>query len=202
MSKKKAAPSVPEIKSIPGLKNYYAGCSEEVQWYFEHVPKLLDDFPNMEVCLAYAFSQLEVGYVMALYVGAVRVHNVDTELARRAVEIEHISTEDWPRIYRAIFGFGPPRATGKDMEEARKTRNLILHGRAKVLSRTEINKRVRQAIACVLHCADEINDQLEDKFQLKPFGNLAGFAGPPPRLKVGTSKLVLRGMGFKSMRVE
>ena len=199
---KKAGPAVREIKSIPGLKNYYAGRSEDVQWYFEHVPKLLDDYPNMEVCLAYAFSQLEMGYVMALYAGAVRVHNVDTELARRAVEIEHISTEDWPRIYKAIFNVGPPRAAGKDMEAARQTRNLILHGRAKVLPKTEINRRVRQAIACVLHCADEINNQLEEKYQLKPFGNLAGFAGPHPRLRAGTSKLVLRGMGFKSMRVE
>lgn len=198
MSDRPSTTSVPKIKSIPGLRNFYAACTPEVQEYFEHVPKLLEEFP-MNVCLSYAFSLMEMGSIMALYAGAVKVHNVDTELARKAVEKEHISSEDWPRMYKAIFNVDPPRAAGKDLSEARDTRNLILHGRAKVLSQTEVNRRVRQAIACVLHCAEEINDQLEDRFQLKPFGTLAGFASPYPRLEKETSKLVLRGMGFKSL---
>ena len=191
---------LPEIRSIPGLRNYYLAQSEEVQWYFEHVPKLIEDFP-LTVCLSYVFSKLEAGNLMALYAGAVKVHKVDVEMARRAVEAAHISTEDWPNRYKAVFSVKPPRAATKDMEEARETRNLVLHGTAHVLSDTEVNKRCRKAIACVLHCAESINGQLEELYELKPFGNLAGFAGPGARLNKGTSVLVLRGMGFKELSV-
>jgi hypothetical protein len=39
-----------EIKSKPGLVKAFKACSEDVQAYFSHIPKLLDDF-QMDVCL-------------------------------------------------------------------------------------------------------------------------------------------------------
>lgn len=38
-----------QIKSKPGLKNAYSGCSQDVQDYFTHLPRLLDDFPGTEL---------------------------------------------------------------------------------------------------------------------------------------------------------
>ena len=179
----------PQIKTKAGLKKAYERCPQEVRDYFEHVPKLLDEFP-MDVCLAYVFSCLELGQNMTLYCGVVKIYKVNSELARNAVERQHMSRKKFIELYKTIFGLDLPDIARKNSEEMEKTRDKIMHGK------TVSDDQIRNAIACVLNYAEEVNNQLHENYQLKPFGELRGFAGRSEKLDKSTSRFVLLGMGF------
>ena len=118
----------------------------------------------MEVCLAYVFARLEQGQNMALYGGVVRVHKVNGTIAGNAVEREYLTSDRFVRFYNTIFGTPPPHEVRDDLkkafEEAQTTRNRIMHGKRQAIA----DKEIRKAIACVLCCAEEINNQLESEF--------------------------------------
>lgn len=178
-----------DIKSKPGLKNAFAACSEEVRGYFEHIPKLLDDFP-MQVCLAYAFFRLELGQNMALYAGAVKQHKVNVDVAWNAVGTQHMTREGFLTLYKNVYGLDLPKAAHDDLKKAEATRDRVMHGKG------TSEDKIRNAIACVLQYAEEINKQLGAKYGLKPYGSLKGFTGAAKKLDKATSRLVLKGLGF------
>lgn len=178
-----------EIKSKPGLMKAYDTSSEDVKEYFEYLPKLLDEFP-MEVCLAYAFARLELGQNMALYCGAVKVHRANTDLARTAVSSHHMTREGYVRLYKTVFGFGPPKTAHRDLKTAESTRDDVMHGKKPG------EDRIRNAVARVLEYAEAVNRQLLTKHGLNPFGSLTGFSGRATKLDKGTTRFLLKGMGF------
>lgn len=69
-----------------------------------------------------------------------------------------------------------------------KVRDKIMHGK------TTTEDEIRNAIACVLKYAEEVNEQLYATHQLKPFGDLRGFGGRATRLNKSTSSFVLKGL--------
>ena len=145
----------------------------------------------MEVCLAYVFSRLELGQNMALYCGAVKIHRVDSELSRKAVEKQHMDRDIFVKLYKTVFNLDLPNAAREDLKEAAKIRNMIMHGK------TATDDQIRNAIACVLKYVEEVNKQLHEKYQLKPFvDDLRGFSGRLKKLDRSTSRFVLMGMGF------
>lgn len=178
-----------QIKSKPGLKNAFDACSQEVRDYFEHIPKLLDDFP-MDVCLSYVFARLELGQNMALYCGAVRIHKVNAEIARNAVGTHHMTRESFVSLYKTVFDISLPAAAHSDLTSAETTRDIVMHGKK------ASDDRIRNAIARVLEYAEAINNQLHQKYGLKPYGSLQGFAGKSKKLDKRTSRFLLKGMGF------
>ena len=179
-----------QVKSKQSLKRKYNGCSQDVRNYFGHIPKLLDEFP-MDVCLAYVFSRLELGQNMALYCGAVKIHRVNSELARNAVERQHMDRDIFVKLYKTIFSLDLPKAARQELKAAAEIRNMIMHGK------TATDNQIRNAIACVLKYAEDVNKQLHEKYQLKPFvDDLRGFAGSLKKLDRSTSRFVLMGMGF------
>lgn len=178
-----------QIKSKPGLMKAFDVCPREVQHYFEYIPKLLDDFP-MHVCLAYVFARLELGQNMALYCGAVRIHKVNTEIARNAVSTHHMTRKSFASLYKTVFDVDLPRTAHSDLKRAEATRDRIMHGKK------TSDDRIRNAIASVLEYADEINKQLDAKYGLKPYGDLRGFAGKSKKLDKRTSRFLLKGLGF------
>ena len=109
-----------QIKTKKGLLKVHQACSSEVQSYFEHLPKLLDEFP-LDVALAYAFARLELGQNMALYCGVVKVHRADGELARKAVSTHHMSRDGFLVLYKTVFGFGLPKAARQALKTAEDT---------------------------------------------------------------------------------
>ncbi len=178
-----------QIKSKKGLLKAYATCSEEVQDYFEHLPSLVEDYP-LHVCLAYAFSRLELGQNMALYCGVVKLHRVHTDIAGRAVNSHHMTRQGYVDLYRRVFGFDLPKQAREDLKTAEDTRDDVMHGKA------TSPERIRNAIARVVEYADAANDQLHSKHGLKPFGPLRGFKGRATSLEKSTSRWVVKGMGF------
>jgi hypothetical protein len=177
------------IKSKKGLKKAYAARSHEVRDYFEHLPKLLDDFP-MDVCLAYVFSRLELGQNMALYCGSVRIHKVNAEVAKNAVGTHHMTREGFIELYKTVFDCDLPKDAHTDLKSAENTRDMIMHGKG------ASDDKIRNAIARALEYAEEINKQLDGKHGLKPYGNLKGFAGKSQKLDKRTSRFLLKGLGF------
>ena len=180
---------MPQIRSIRGLKRFYGERSQSVRDYFEHVPKLLDEFP-LNVCLAYVFSQLERGQNNALYCGLVLIYNIDSEFAKNTVAREHINRSNFGKFYNDIFSKDVPRPALSDLKKAEEVRDAIMHGKP------ADNNRIRNAIACVLEYAEIINQELEgDGFT--PFGDLRGFAGGRKNyLDRGKSRFLLKGIGF------
>lgn len=179
-----------QIKGKPGLKNAFAACSKDVRGYFEHIPRLLDEFP-MDVCLSYVFARLELGQNMALYCGAVRIHRADGEVAKNAISTHHMTRPGFVELYKTVFDVDLPKAAHADLEKAEKTRDKIMHGKG------ADDGEIRNAIAQVLEYAEEVNKQLGAKHGFKPFGPLRGFAGgKAKRLDKRTSRFLLKGMGF------
>lgn len=179
-----------QIKSKPGLKSAFASCSDDVRGYFEHIPRLLDEFP-MDVCLSYVFARLELGQNMALYCGAVRIHRADGEVAKNAISTHHMTRDGFVGLYKTVFDVDLPKAAHTDLKKAEETRDRIMHGKG------ADDGAIRNAIAQVLEYAEEVNKQLGTKHGFKPFGRLQGFAGGKgARLDKQTSRFVLKGMGF------
>lgn len=178
-----------QIKSKAGLKKAFSCCSKDVHEYFEHIPKLLQNFP-MDVCLAYVFSRLELGQNMALYCGAVRIHKANAEVTRNAVIVQHMTREAFALLYKTVLDVDLPQAAYNDLQSAEKTRDQIMHGKGATDDKT------RNAIARVLEFAEEVNSQLDTKHGFKPFGKLKGFAGRTKKLDKRTSRFLLKGMGF------
>lgn len=178
-----------EIKSKPGLISHYQTRTIEVQKYFEHIPALVNQFP-MDVGLAYAFARLELGQNMALYCGAVKIHKANAELTMAAVSTHHMTRDGFVTLYKTVFGFDLPKAAHDDLKIAEDTRDVVMHGK------TATDDRIRNAIARVLDYAAAVNAQLQAKHGLKPFGKLQGFSGAAQKLDKGTTRFLLKGMGF------
>jgi hypothetical protein len=178
-----------QIKTKVGLKKAYKNCSKEVREYFRYFPRLLNSYP-MDVCLAYIFSRLELGQNMALYCGIVRLHRANSEISKNVISTHHMTRESFVELYETVFGFVLPKTAHKDLKEAEKTRDAIMHGK------NATDDTIRNAIARVLEYAEEINTQLDEEYGLKPFGRLQGFSGNAKRLDKRTTRFVLKGMGF------
>lgn len=178
-----------QIKTKRGLLKVHQGCSMEVQGYFEHLPKLLDEFP-LDVALAYAFARLELAQNMALYCGVVKVHRADGELARKVVSTHHMTREGFVGLYRTVFDFDLPKSAAQALKIAEDTRDAVMHGKPAT------DDRLRNAIARVLEYAEAINGQLNREHGIRPFGDLRGFSGRAKKLEKKTTRFMLKGMGF------
>ena len=178
-----------QIKSKRGLVNVFNRCSADVQKYYEHFPKLLDDFP-LDVGLAYCFARLELGQNMALYCGVVKVYRANAALARNAIGTHHMTRESFVKLYKTVFGLNLPVDAAKALKTAEDTRDVVMHGK------TATEDRLRNAIARVLEYSDAINKQLNNECGLRPFGDLRGFAGRSTKLDKRTTRFMLKGMGF------
>lgn len=180
-----------EIASKPGLKKFYKKRPQKVQTHFEHVLRLIEeDFP-LEVCLAYVFFRLEYGQNAALYLGTVKVYNIDSTIAKKIVGAQHLTRDGFIEFYRKIFKTRVPEKAVLCLKEAEKTRDVIMHGKK------ANQKEVRNAIARVLEYAEIINEQLYKNCALEPFGYLTGVLGGRKNyLDKPTSKYVLKGIGF------
>jgi hypothetical protein len=178
-----------QIKSKPGLKNFFGERTEEVRNSFEHLPALLDAFP-MDVSLAYVFARLELGQNMALYCGAVGIHKANAEVAKNAVGAHHMTRDGFVELYKAVFDCNLPAEAHQDLKSAESVRDKVMHEKA------ASDDQIRNAIARALEYAEELNQQLHTKHGLRPYGNLKGFAGKSKKFDKRTTRFLLKGLGF------
>lgn len=190
MSKKKRSASG-LIKSKAGLLKAYRGCPREVQKYFEHLPTLVAEYP-LDVCLAYAFSRLELGQNMSLYCGVVKLHRANAATARTVVSTHYMTRKNFLALYNTVYGLALPSAARKDLKSAEETRDTVMHGKP------ASEERTRNAIGQVLSFATAVNRQLDNQFKIKPFGDLRGFSGASQKLDARTTMFMLKGMQFST----
>jgi len=178
-----------KIKSKPGLLKHFNASSDDVRWYFEHLPRLVDDFP-LDVALAYVFSQVEQAQVMALYCGVAKLHRADANVARRAISSYRLKRADFRSKYEMIYGKSIPDPTARLLVYAEAVRDQVMHGKGA----SDDDKR--NAIAHVLAYAQELNNLTDQLGGPRPFGDLRGFKGAGQALDKATTQWVLKGMGF------
>jgi hypothetical protein len=178
-----------KVKSKKGLLKFYRDCSLEVQGYFCELEGLVEGFP-LDVCLAYAFARVERAHVNSLYCGAVKFHQVDSGMAKRAVRQFHMTRDGFREKFTAIYGKPIPAATISLLVVAEGVRDSVLHGKG------GNDDQKRNALAHVLEYANQFNSHCESLNAPRAFGSLQGFKGAAQCLGKGTSRWVLLGMGF------
>ena len=154
------------------------------------MPGLLKDYP-LDVSISYLFGLVELAQNKSLYCGMVKLHRVDAELARKAVDLHPMLRTDFRQFYEAIFGKKPTATTFVKLKEAEAIRDRIVHGK-------EASEREkRKAIVDIIEFAELFNDDVNEIAGFQPFGDLRGFKGRGQPLNKSTSRWILKGMGFK-----
>lgn len=177
------------VKSKPGLLNRFNAAPPEIRSYFEHVPKLIDEFP-LDVCLSYVFAQLERAQNAILYCGVVKLHRADAALAKTTIDVHRMTRPDFKAKFETVFAKPIPSATSDLLQKAEEARDRVMHGK----KTTDDEKR--NAVASVLDYAEAINGLVSGSAGFKPFGDLRGFKGAAQSLDKSTTRWLLKGMGF------
>lgn len=175
------------------MVNEYNALPEEVRNYFSHFPGLAKNYP-WDVVIAYLYSKVELAQNMTIYCGVVKMHKINSDLAKKAIDTQHMTRKGFKDLYKAIFGAAIPNAIASRLDHAEETRDRIVHGKTV----TEAAKR--KAVYDILQYASEFNDRVSDKAGFRPFGSLQGFKGRGQALDKATSRWVLKGMGFSEFQ--
>ena len=173
------------IKTRKDLISWFDTRPQELRNYFDHLGRLLTAFP-LDVAFIYASARLELGQTMTLYGGLVKVHRANTDVARRAIELHHLLPKRFVDLYRAIFGFDLPQGAGRALDTALKARFDLSHG--ELLE----DNRLRNAVTQIVEYAQATNEQLGDKYTLRPFGDLRGVSGRVKKLDRRKTRTLLR----------
>jgi len=178
--------SIPSYKAV--IKRYSSAPSE-VRDYFTYLPALVQDYPY-DVCLAYMFIRVERAQNMALYCGVVKLHAADATVASSVIERQHITRDSFLDLFENVFGQPLDPAVAKHLKFAEKVRDRTVHGK----SVTDAN--FRKALVEILDYADSFNAAVSKRAGFKPFGDLRGFKGRATSLGKGTTRWLLKGLGF------
>jgi hypothetical protein len=178
------------IRSKPGLRNYYRNCPDQIRGYFSELEGLLESSFSLDVALAYAFAKVEQAHINCLYCGITKLHQADKELTWVALYKFHMTREGFREKYSVIYGKPIPKSTIELLVFGEDVRDKVLHGKGGT------PEEKRNAIAHVLEYARLLNDHCSGLNGPCPFGDLRGFKGRGTALKKGTTRWVLKGMGF------
>lgn len=178
--------------SYRAVLNKIHSSSQDIQDYFEPVSELIERY-NYEVALAHVFSKIERAQNLAIYCGLTKIHKIDRGIADSAVQNEHITRPRFRELFRAIFGKSMPQSMIEKIKHAESVRDKFMHGK-KVTDR-----EMRQAIVDVIDHAEELNALINSLAGFRPFGELRGFKGAAQPLPKSTSRLVVKGIGFKGL---
>ena len=183
---------MPVVSTWKKVLTKYNTSSNEVQYYFQHLPKLIKS-GLYEICITYIFAQIELAHNMSIYCGLLKLHKCDRELTMLAIEKQHITRESFKKLYENVFGQPISKITIDILEESEKVRDKIMHGKG-------TNHQERMKTVCLaLDYAESYNQEVALNGGFKPFGSLIGFKGRGVSLSKNTSRWILKGMGFSSI---
>lgn len=184
---------MPVPGSKKGMIKTYNALPDEVRLYFTHFPALAENYP-WDVAIAYMYSKVEQAQNQTIYCGVVKCHRVNAELARKAIDTQHMTRKGFQELCKATFKKEFSAQVAAQLDHADKTRDLILHGKTV----PEADKR--RAVYDILNYADKFNNEVHTAAGFKPFGSLQGFKGRAQALDKATSRWVLKGMGFSAFQ--
>lgn len=172
-----------------GILNLFAGLPESLRDYFRHFPNLARDYP-WDVTITYLFAETELAQNMIVYGGVVKLHKVDSTIAKSAVDRHHMTRKQFRDLYKTITGKSISEEAVSHAKDAEKIRDRILHGK----NVSDSDKR--QAVVSILQYANLLNEQVFEDAGFRPFGSMQGFKGRATALDKSTSKWVLKGIGL------
>ena len=176
------------IKSYKGILTEYQSWPENIQKYFEYFPELIKG--DYEIAIAYLFFKIEQGQNRLLYGGAVKLFAADIEVARNIVNYHHLTRDGFKQIYKNIFNKSLPDRIIKQLKEAEKTRDKVVHGK-------QVKEdQLRQAITDCLIYAKLVNEEIKNIASFEPFGDMRGFKGRKESLSKDVTHFLLKGLGF------
>ena len=176
-------------KSRKGLINRFQELSAPVAAHFEHLPRLVFDFP-LSVSLAYTFLQLGLAQNRSLYQGTVKLHKVDAQITRFAIGSQHMTRKGFESLFLSVFSYPVPQDLAECLKKAEDVRDQVMHG--KNVSEAQI----RDAVWNALQYTDGLYAFLQEKNNLRICGNSKGFSGRAKKHDRKTSRLILKGLGF------
>jgi hypothetical protein len=175
--------------SYKGVIKHFNNSTDQIKWYFDQLPALLDDFPYT-VCLAYAFLKTEQAQNRALYCGVVKLHGAHGEVADNAINKQHLTRDGFLLLYNNVFGHAMSAGTSAKITQAEKIRDRVIHGKHVG------DPEMRQAVLDVIEYAEALNGDLKATAGFEPFGDLRGFKGRGQSLEKSTTRWLLKGLGF------
>ena len=181
---------MPYIQHRTVLKKFYEH-EEGVIDYFAPCSDLLTDKYRYEVVISYMFSRIEIAHREVLYFGVVKLHQVDSKLARTIINEYDLQRGDFRTKFEQIYGYRMPPELRETIESAEKVRDRILHGKK--------NKEAGDMGRAILDAMDYLtglNDLLYDKSGIWIAGNRRGMMGSRESHSKATSKWILMGMGL------
>lgn len=181
---------MPYIQHRTVLKKFNAH-EEEVIDYFDPCSDLLTDEYRYEVVISYMFSRIEIAHREVLYFGVVKLHEVDSKLARTIINEYDLQRGDFRAKFEQIYGYKMPSELRKKIESAEKVRDRILHGR-----KNQEAGDMGRAILNTMDYFSGLNDLLYDKSKIRLAGDRRGFKGRGTSHNKATSRWILMGMGL------
>ena len=188
----KAPSSSAKAPSYIAVLKQYGDSPENVRAYFKELPDLIKDSYSYEVALAYLFLRTEKAQNRALYCGVVKRHRAAKVLAQSAIDNEHLTRRGFLERYEIVFGMSLPAVIQSKIQEAKKIRDRVIHGKRNVT-----DADMRKAIVDVIDYAVALNSELQKVAGFQPFGDLRGFKGAAHSLDKSTTRWLLKGMGFQ-----
>lgn len=184
---------MPKTSFITVINDRFNISTPEVQDYFKHLPKLLDNFP-LDISIGYLFSCIEMAQNLTLYCGVVKLHHGEITLTWQAIDNQHITRDKFRDYFKIIFGKEIDQNAISKIKNAEKTRDKIMHGKP-----SSYNEQ-KQAIIDIIDYAEAFNILVQKYSGFKPFGNLRGFKGRGISLDKSTTRWILKGMGFENIK--
>ena len=179
-------------KSKKGIIKQFQAASVEVQEYFEHLPRLVKEFP-LDVGLAHLFAKVELAHNVSLYCGVVKLHRANYKVAWQVMNTHHMTRKAFRERFETVLGEKIPENIEKPLRTAERIRDQVMHGK----EATDAKKR--EAIGKVIQYADLFNQLVKRLAGFMPFGGeLRGFKGRAGSLDESTTRWLLKGMGFSA----
>ncbi len=177
------------IPRTAGILKLFEALPESLRAYLSHFPSLATDYP-WDVSISYLFAQVELAQNMTVYGAVVKLHRVNSTIARSTVDNHHMTRTRFRELYKITMGKDISQAAVAKAKEAEKIRDRILHGK------TVSDSDKRKAVVSILEYANRLNEQVFLDAGFRPFGSMQGFKGRATSLDKSTSKWVLTGMGL------
>jgi len=137
------------------------------------------------------FERIERAQTMTLYCGIMRKYRIDSDLAYKAIQLQHITRGAFQGYFKSVFGKDIPKDIVEKLEIAQKVRDKVMHGKNVKPS------EMRNAIGDIIEFAEMYNAFIYNEAGFKPFGRLQGvLGGLSGKLDKQSSRLILKGLGF------
>lgn len=173
--------------------NKYKSLDEDLKWYFQELPSLINKGFQYEICIAYLFMQLETARLMTLYCGIKRKYKTDTEVTWKILDANEINWKNFKEFFFNIYHKKYDTNLHKRLEFAIRIRNILIHGGS---------AKEQDKIKCILNIFDfciNYNNYIYKIAGFKPIGRLTGvFGASIYNLDGEVSRMVMRGLNFSA----